>query len=277
MSRPAAASTSFPTQAQREEGVELLRRYVTKSKRHEQVPFAKTFLRSQEGDVAPPLARLIQGGRGGEVRLKVFLTITMVATKSPHDITRSPSPGHWAQMLAVAGVQPSRRVAEALRWLNRHGYIKLTPRKGAFPKITLLSPQGADEPGIEYERPLDAGERYISLPLSLWSNGWIIDLPATSLALLMVIRDVQQAKDQLAYVASSERDLYGLSPDTWTRGRIDLERRGLLEVKRVPQGGAFDHRRMRNLYRVRFERLGDPSPAESELPARAFGAENSAD
>jgi hypothetical protein len=82
----------------------------------------------------------------------------------------------------------------------------------------------------------------------------------------MVIRDVQRAKNRLSYIPSGERDLYGLSPDTWTCGRNDLKRRGLPEVKRVPQGGEFNYPRMRNLYRVRLERFGDPSPAEHELP-----------
>ncbi|MFD7652850.1 hypothetical protein ACFV4N_02575 [Actinosynnema sp. NPDC059797] len=259
------AAPKLPTALQRERGVELLRRLVEKSKRREQVPFAKTFLRSAE-EGGPPLARLIQGGRGGEVRLKVFLTITMAATRHPYDMRTPPTPGYWAEMLAVAGAQPSRRMADALRWLDKEGFVKLTPRKGAPPQITLLTPQAPGEPGIEYKRPVDAGEWYISLPLELWTNGWIIDLPATSLALLMVIRDVQRAKTQFSYVPSGERDLYGLSSDTWTRGRNDLERRGLLEVKRVPQGGEFDYRRMRNLYRVRLERFGDPSPDEHELP-----------
>ena len=61
--------------------------------------------------------------------------------------------------------------------------------------------------------------------------------------------------------------MYGLSADTWTRARRDLERPNLLEVKRVPQGGEFDYRRMRNLYRIRLEQLGDLSPVEHELPA----------
>jgi hypothetical protein len=65
--------------------IELLRGAVTRSKRREQVPFGSTFLRSND-DTRPPLARLIQGGRGGRTRLKLYLTITMMATRSPHDI-----------------------------------------------------------------------------------------------------------------------------------------------------------------------------------------------
>jgi hypothetical protein len=261
MKRFSAPERVTPTQAQRDRGMELLKRSVDKSKRHDQVPFAKEFLRSPDG--TPPLARLIRGGRGGEVRLKLYLTITMMATRAPYDITRPPSPNLWTQMLGVTGDQPVRRVSDALRWLRDGGFIGLIPRAGTLPLITLLDPQGPAEPGRPYSRPMEKGSPYISLPLTLWTNGWIIDLPATSLALMMVIRDVQQGKDQAKYTYSDERAMYGLSADTWTRGRNDLERRGLLEVRRVPQGGDFDYQRMRNLYRVRLEQLGALS---SELP-----------
>ncbi|MFD9739295.1 hypothetical protein [Umezawaea sp. NPDC059074] len=261
MKQSTSLGRAHPTQAQREEGTDLLRKSVTKSKRKEQVPFAKDFLRTS--DCAPPLARLIQGGRGGEVRLKLFLTITMMATSSPYDIGRPPTPDSWARRLAVTGAQPARRVADSLRWLHKEGFIRLTPRKGATPQITLLTPQPSGVPSEEYTRPVG---RYISLPLGLWTNGWIIDMPATSLVLMMVIRDVQQARDAFRYVPSDERAMYGLSADTWTRARNDLQRRDLLEVKRVPQGGEFDYRRMRNLYRVRLEQLGSPSLADHQLP-----------
>ncbi|MFC6093681.1 hypothetical protein [Saccharothrix lopnurensis] len=87
-------------------------------------------------------------------------------------------------------------------------------------------------------------------------------LLATAPALMMIIGNRQRAKNQISYVPSGERDLYGLPPDAEPRGRNDLERRGLLEVKRVPQGGEFDYHRMRALHRVHLKRFGDPSPAE---------------
>jgi hypothetical protein len=173
------------------------------------VPFAKDFLRSADG--FPPLARLLQGGRGGKARLKLFLTITMMATRKPYDISRPPSPAYWARMLGVTGEPPARRVADALHWLDREGFIRLTPRKGTLPLITLLTPQSPGRPGLDYERPIERGERWIGLPLTLWTKGWIIDLPATSLALIMVVRDVQQGRDAARYVPGDERTMYGLS------------------------------------------------------------------
>jgi hypothetical protein len=41
---------------------------------------------------APPLARLIQGGRGGGTRLPLYLLLTMIATRKPFDIRKPLTP-----------------------------------------------------------------------------------------------------------------------------------------------------------------------------------------
>lgn len=123
-----------------------------------------------------------------------------------------------------------------------------------MPLITLLDPAGSGQP---YVRPIARGS-YITLPLGLWSSGWILDMPATSLALVMIISDLQRGRNEFRYTYQHERDAYGLSVDTWTRGRHYLEPAGILEVRRLPQGGDFDYRRMRNLYRINRDRLATP-------------------
>ncbi|MGH3537538.1 MAG: hypothetical protein ACRDS0_27135 [Pseudonocardiaceae bacterium] len=238
----------------RDEALELLRAAVTKSDREKQVPFGKPFLRTTEGDT-PPLARLIQGGRGGEVRLKLYLTITMMATRRPHDLLKPPPPYRWARLLALTSPTGSRRVSSNLRWLHTNKFIELTPRAGHLPLIRLLDPAGSGGP---YVRPMEQGLRYISLPLELWSQGWILELSATALALLMVIRDVQQGKSLARYASRQDRDSYHLSPDTWTRASKELVCHELLEIRRVPQGSEFDYERMRNLFRVNTDRLMTP-------------------
>jgi len=237
----------------RDEALDLLQAVVRKSGRKQQVPFGKSFLRTSD-QTTPRLARLIQGGRGGEVRLKLYLTITMMATGYPHDLQRPPPPNRWAQLLALTSPTASRRVSSNLRWLHSNKFIELTPRQGHPPLITLLDPAGSGGP---YARPL-VSQRYISLPLELWSQGWILELSATALALLMVIRDVQQGKSLPRYASRQDRDAYHLSPDTWTRASKELAGHELLEIRRVPQGGEFDYERMRNLYRVNTDRLMTP-------------------
>jgi hypothetical protein len=140
--------------------------------------------------------------------------------------------------------------------------------------ITLLTPPPdmPDEPdakGTPYTQP---GAPYVGVPLGLWRNGWILDLPATSLVMLLVVLDVQRGGDKPSYLPTGERSEYGLSDDTWTRGCADLNKRGLLEISRIPQGGDFDYTRLRNVYRVRTEAFDQIAPG---IPAVAWTPEGS--
>ena len=63
------------------------------------------------------------------------------------------------------------------------------------------------------------------------------------------------------------RASYGLSHDSWTRGRHELEAAGLLTVKRVPQGDEYDYTRLRNSYWLETGPLDGAAPqAGGELP-----------
>lgn len=74
------------------------------------------------------------------------------------------------------------------------------------------------------------------------------------------------------YLSKYDRRAYGLSADTWTKATKELHRYGLLEVRRVPQGGEFAYQRMRNLYKANMERLSEtPSIVNSEAE---IGAES---
>jgi len=209
------------------------------------------------------LARLVQGGRGGEVRLKLYLTITLMATKRPYDLQRPPSPQRWAALLALTGHSTSRRVSSNLRWLHLNKFIELTPRAGRLPLITLIDPIAGTGP---YVRPIEQSLRYIGLPLGLWSEGWILELSPTALALLMIIRDVQEGRSEARYASQQDRDAYHLSSDTWTRASRELVQHELLDIRRVPQGGEFDYQRMRNLYSVNTDRLMSPPKLVTDQP-----------
>ncbi|MEV0971367.1 hypothetical protein [Microtetraspora glauca] len=120
--------------------------------------------------------------------------------------------------------------------------------------ITLLSAEGD---GGEYVRPPEQG-RYVGVPIELWTEGWIIDLSATGLALLFILMELQGGHKMPRYVTTYRREAYGLSADTWTRARKELEHNGLLKVHRIPQGGDFDYQRLRNTYWIHVDRLKAP-------------------
>lgn len=228
---------------------------VDASKRHV-VPFAATFIRTDDGQL-PPLAKLLQGGRGGEVRLKLYLSMNLLATHEPHDVRSLPA-RVWAEMLGLRNPKTNgaRRVNEAITRLEQQRLIKVPERRQGKPvKPQLLSQRGN---GGSYSRPTKG---YTNLPVAFWRNHWIIRLSGRAIALLLILLDLQGGKSRAkgAWVRPSDaRRSYGLSEDTWTRGVRELQAARIVRVKREKQGEPWEWIRMRNKYFVRPARLQTP-------------------
>jgi len=97
------------------QALQLLRDLVKRSQRATGVPFAEAFIRrAADTDPAPPLTRLMRGGQGGEVRLKLYLTMSLLAVRAPFDLpaiaARSwPKPSTCPTPIATApGESPTR-------------------------------------------------------------------------------------------------------------------------------------------------------------------------
>jgi hypothetical protein len=252
---------STTTQAVSSVAAYMLEQAVKKSKRGSGIQLPLGFVRSEVVGGVPPVARMIRGGRGGEVRLKLYLTMILVATRSPHDIKNVPARA-WAETLNLDDPEGlgARRVSDALRWLAEQHFISLVSRRGSPPTVTLRSALGDNE-------LFDRGRRiYLGVPLGLWEHHWIIKLSATGLALLLVLLDLQGGKSASnpPSLPGPLRSRYGLSDDTWTRASRELQALGLLQIKKQPQGREFDFRRMRNTYWIDKAMLNAPTPdAES--------------
>ncbi|MFF8271915.1 hypothetical protein ACF059_31745 [Streptomyces sp. NPDC016562] len=243
----------------RSEALGYLRGVADKAKRRGHIPFPPAFVIAPEGKGGPPpLARLIQGGRGGKVRLRLYLCITMMATKEPFDLRRPPGPNGWTQMLGLDPRTGPRRVASNLTWLADNKFIDLQPQWGRPSAITLMSATGD---GGAYTQPREEG-RYVGMPIEFWTSGWLLQLSPTATALLFALRDALGGYSEPQYIHTAKRQRYGLSSDTWTKGRKELEAQGLLTVKREPQGDFYDFTRLRNAYQLDLEKLTD-SPSWS--------------
>ena len=159
--------------------IRLLRLAVSRSRRTRGVQFTTAFARSATGE-SPMLAKLLRGGRGGAVRLKLYLCITLIAASTPYDMKRPVPNETWARMIGLPDpfTKGARRVADALTWLERLKLLKLDRKPGRPPLIQLLSPTGD---GTDYTRP---ASNYISIPLGLWEQGWLVHLSASAVALL---------------------------------------------------------------------------------------------
>jgi hypothetical protein len=202
----------------------------------------------------PPLARLIQGGRAGMARLKLYLLLTMTATRYPFDIRNPPTAVTLARTLDLAPDTGARRITSNMKWLADNRFIELTKRPGQTSSIQLLDPQGSGTPLSDprSRRP------YVSFPTGFWHYGGLLHLSPVAIAVLFVLRRHLGGSEVPRYMLRDRRDSYGLSHDTWTRGRCELEDASLLTVKRVPQGDEYVYDRLRNSYWLEMERLHIP-------------------
>jgi hypothetical protein len=99
----------------------------------------------------PMLSELLRGGRGGEVRLKLYLsTVLLAGSKHSHEIHGKNtivdvSGPTWARALALPdpAAAGARRVADAQNQLASKRLIKVNRRPGQEPRVQLLHPSGS--------------------------------------------------------------------------------------------------------------------------------------
>jgi hypothetical protein len=201
----------------------------------------------------PPLAVLLRGGRGGEVRLKLYLSMALLAVSPPYNLPVIPA-WSWAELLDLPDPEHNgaRRVNEAIGWLVEHRLVVSDRRRGVSGAVRLLSQSGTGDP---YARPAGGG-RYVKLPLGVWRDGWIVRLSGAALGLLIILLDLQGGRTKPQWISPSvARARYDLSADTWTKGVRELRCLGIVSVSRVSQGGFLDYRRLRNAYWVNEQAL----------------------
>jgi len=240
-----------------ERSEELLNRIVELSKRRTGIQLPVGFVRSSSTTVPPLAIVMIRGGRGGEVRLKLYCCLTLLAVDAPYNISRHISARTWAEMLALSkpDTNGARRVSDSLNWLADNHMVKLERRPSYPPEITMLNPSGDGSP---YVRP---GPPYITLPLGFWQQQWITRLSGTAIVLLLILLDLVGGKDRAPKqsLAPDQRLHYGLSHDSWTRATKELVAFGLINVDRAVRGMDLEAVRARNFYSVNKERLNEPA------------------
>lgn len=200
-------------------------------------------MRSVSERDAPPLARLLSGGRGGEVRLRLYLTLVMQATRAPHTLPARTGAG-YARLLDLDQPAGARRVAQALKWLTANELISRSARVGKTDEITVLDPGGSgDEWG-------PVGSRWVTVPIDFWSGGWILELSARAVAVYLLLRELTGgSKDPVGeFMAGHRKRQYGMSDDTWTRATKELVAAGPLQIVIEPVGDDEHVARVRRRY-----------------------------
>ena len=230
--------------------------WVVNTSKRRVVPVAIEFIR-REDRLPPPLAKLLRGGRGGDVRLKLYLSMNLLAVRDPFDVRPLPA-RVWAEMLELPNPETNgaRRVNEALTSLEHHKLISIEDRRpGRPPRVYLLSHAGDGE---KYSRPR---RTWVNLPVAFWQNGWIVKLSGRAIALFLILSELKGGRDTAEGVwvrPDRARSHYALSEDTWTRGVKELKEVELVTVTREKHGQRWDFVRLRNKYRVNAARFDSP-------------------
>lgn len=239
-----------------QEALDTLRSAVERSKRHSTVQLPIDFARDPE-ERPTPLKRIGSDGRGQGLRLKLYLCMTMLATREPRHLRAYPASA-YAKMLALGDpeTQGARRVNQAQRWLRDEGFIQRVENGTHPPHITLLPIPATGE----------WGGRWITLPLDLWNNGWVHAMSGTALTLYVVLRELTGGRPSGSTAAGRRKRQYGLSDETWARGVAELEELSLATVTPVVEmADPFSRPQRRLKYRLENERLATLPSADVAL------------
>ena len=257
MSSTAAVSGKKATHFRRSPSETALERAEAAARRvsSRAAPIRQAFIRSQDGS-PPPLARMLRGGRGGAVRLKLYLSMIWIASSPPYD-TAFPSRG-WAELLDLNDPERNgaRCINDAINWLAEHEFIRIDRRKG-YPSTVYLNDDRGN--GSPYRPPGSVRQPYIKLPASFWTGGWIATLSGSAVAVYLILfeQNYFRSRTEPFWISPRRaRELYALSADTWTEAVRDLRDHKLILVRRVPvKDDVFGWARVRNAYTLDLARL----------------------
>lgn len=233
----------------------------------ESVPLRAAFIASPTPAVPPPLTRLLRGGRGGEVKIKLLLSMIWVAAKEPYNL-KIPSRA-WAALLGLSDVEGkgAARINAATRRLVEAGYLSAVKSAGQPSQLFLLNELGTREPyshpGVAWDAVKGADARtrrntprYVRIPVELWTRGWIAALSGPALAMLLILLEAARGKEpfDLWFAPSVASARYGLNEATRKKGVDELENYGLVTVDQATVvRDALSSKRRRNTFSLDLE------------------------
>lgn len=245
----------------------LLVDVVRDSGRKSTVQIPESFARIVSSDQkSTPLSRLFLRG---DVQLKLYLTLVLLTRKPPHELFRAKADSYWANVLGYeerteANPAPgagTRRIKRALKALEADTapdgpLIMRRIEHGRGPVLQVVPPTGDTR-----------SPPYITLPIALWSRGWIDVMSARALYVYICLRlmFVSKQEGDAVHVSVWERQRFVMSDDTWQRGVAELERLGLVSSKIAPaeaDGWSTDRRPRKMLYLNQTFLLENDSPTK---------------
>jgi hypothetical protein len=215
------------------------------------------------------MARLLRGGgRGGQLRLKLYLSLIWLSAKEPYD---SDLPARaWASLMGLADHETRgvRRVQEAIRDLQDQSLITVRDRGGQPSVLTLLNENGQGE---LYSPPSDAynqlqqrrsaspdllrPHRYFRIPSALWTEGYIARLGGPGIAMLLVLLCEQRAPGSDVWFSPRvAKERFHLAPSTRSAGLEQLRELDLIDTRMKvtsEEGTYITFQRRRNVHQLK--------------------------
>ncbi|MFF0528431.1 hypothetical protein ACFYT3_08570 [Nocardia amikacinitolerans] len=206
----------------------LLDKAVKRSSRRSTVQLPREFARIQDPtQTETPLSAMFARG---EATLKVYLSLVLLTRQPPHDLYGMVTDHFWAEMLGYEELDDAdpipgagtKRIKRAMTALQKSGpddetrWITRTREPGRGYKIVVTHLPESRAP-------------WITLPIELWSQGWINVMSARALFVYVILRLILAGKDDAvgAHVSATDRKNHAIKDDTWQRGLKELEALGL--------------------------------------------------
>ena len=230
----------------------------------------------ENGFVRYPLVEMGigNGGHGGEVRLKLWLSmIYRVVKEDDWIVLRRNNHANYASMFGLADPagKGADRVRDAYRWLHQNRFIVIEGGRlktygrvrvthelthflpADFPLVMRPAPRGLqdiDVPSIPHLK-----HRYFNLPRPFWENGWITYMRASEILVLMILCDAARnnINTEIRIPVHERMRRYGLSDEMWKQGETGLETRGIIgrpeTTGRVLEDYGWGHADAERVYR----------------------------
>lgn len=238
------------------------------------IPFR--FIESSKIPANPPLKKILF--RKGETQLKLYLTLLTKAT-APSPRSSYGGNGYTTKILLndmafslgfkeEEIVNPGedsakRRMERALQSLKKANLIEYKNNNFPQKEILLLSPDGSGERWLP-EKIRTNEKRWIVVPIEMWSYGWIVRLPASAIAIFLILKsqgfetnsDDEDRNPHPFTISGHKKREFGLSDATWTRGVKILKESGLLKIERG-QFNVDEIYRTRDSYILQMDKLKD--------------------
>lgn len=204
------------------------------------------------------------GGRGGDVRLKLYLSLLWASPGGKHDTDFLAT--DWAQLLGLPrySTNGKRRVYEALNWLAAHRFIEKQERPGLPSTVMVLHESGLGKP---YSKPSTGTAKggpptYRRLQSSWWTNAWLAAISGRALAFWLALMDESNngAKADAVWLSESQTSKkYAISPYLRQQAMRELKYFGLITTRREFTREAFGIKASRTKISVHLAEL-DRSP-----------------